>query len=209
MAITLSDLDNAAKADPVRIRPAWRRRPTRAPKATKKATKRLLDDIDDYFTECHDSDREASFCDMAGAAGFDSVTQLVNHARRNGGDTMRGIARGTLAVAAGYEDMVQNGNRSALQMLSMIPHFDSDEPAEQKPQRPFLPQQELNLNITGVERADMRGAELSPQEAYLQLIKYKTYEEISAAIEHRKEKEIEGDYEVVTLDSEAEHGSES
>ena len=78
--------------------------------------------------------------------------------------------------------MAQQGNRTAAGLLALMPQFDSEEPASQRPQQPFMPKQEVNLNITGLSRVETQGAQLSEQEAYLQLIKHKTYEEISAEV---------------------------
>ena len=199
MSISLSTLDNVAD-EPMKTRSAWRRSPARAPAAVEYSPEQLLDSLNAYFVERYDQNEHPTLCDMAGAAGFDSVTQLVNHARRQGGQTMRGISRGILAVAAAYEELAQEGNRSAANLLALMPNFDSKEPADQKPQRPFLPQQEVNLNITGVTRLITHGAQLSEQEAYLQLIKHKTYEEISAEV-LETEQGNDGDFRVLTLDT--------
>ncbi len=192
---------NNADVSDLPVRPSWRRAPTRAFKASKKRTEKMFDDIDAYFTNKYNNGEHPTLCDMAGAAGFDSVTQMVNHARRNGGEVMRGISRGMLAVAAGYEDQAQEGSRHAVTMLSVIPQFDSEEPAEQVPQRPFMQQKDINLNISGVDSTTTRGAHLTEQEAYLQLIKYKTYEEIRSGVLDASQDD-EGDYAVINLKNE-------
>lgn len=182
-------------------RSLWRRKPTLGEEATRFSPEELNSKIDEYFTAQYDADRHPTLCDMAGETGFDSVTQMVNHARRKGGKTMRGISRGVLAVAASYEELAQEGSRQAMHMLSLMPQFDSKEPADQKPQRPFLAQQEISLNITGINARAERGQQLTEQEAYLKLIKHKTYEEISAAAAAMEtEQTEEGDYRVVEIE---------
>jgi len=181
----------------VKIRPAWRRSPMNAPRAPKDH-KKLFAKMSPYFEKHYDNNQQLTLCDMAGEGGFESVTQMVNHARRQGGETMRGIGRGMLAVAAGYEEQAQEGARHAMAMLALIPQFDSEEPASQAPQRPFMPQREINLNITGVTKDTDKGRQLTAQEAYMQLIKHHTYEEIAGATLEAEEIE-EGDYRVIDL----------
>lgn len=211
MGITIGALDTPYEgdfADPEPSdRPRWRRTPTQGRQVVHRSQKKLAKRIDDYFTKQYDTNKHPTLCDMAGEVGFDSVSQMVNHARRNGGEIMRAISRGMMAVAAGYEDMAQEGSRSALHMLSTIPQFDTVDPPAQTPQRPFIVQKELNVNITGVESHSTQGMQLTEQEAYMQLIKHKTYEEITQAIE-KKEKTIEGDYQILSLsdDPEAPNG---
>lgn len=175
-------------------RPGWRRDPFNAPPRNRK---KMYENLSDYFIERYDSGEHPQITDMAGEAGFDSVTQMLNHARRNPTD-MKGIARGILAVSAGYEEQAQTGNRNALALLALMPEFDSEEPADQAPQRPFMPQRELNVNVTGVARRIDQGALLSEQEAYLTLIKNKTYEEITAAV-LETERTDTGDYAVLDI----------
>ncbi len=50
------------------------------------------------------------------------------------------------------------------------------------------------------EQGPLPGAELTGQEAYMQLIKYKTYEEIAAAVLDTEQTVEEGDYRVLELD---------
>ncbi len=200
MDIKLSNLNKKGQEIPEGMiaKPAWRNRPTRAPRAVKKSMEALFDCIDNYHETQAEQGIPPTLCDMAGEAGFDSVAQMTNHARRKGGETMRGISRGILAVAASYEELAQNGNKNALHMLGLMPHFDSEEPTSQAPQLPLSPKQEVNVNITGVSQVETRGAQLSEQEAYLQLIKHKTYEEIAADV--LGPAEIEGEYEVVEIE---------
>jgi hypothetical protein len=200
--IKLSDLEPTSAGDPssgMRVRPSWRRRPIGHDVGVRKSPKRLFEDLNTYFEKEYDSGQHPTLCDMAGAAGFESVTQMVNHARRHGKEVMYGIGRGLLAVAAGYEEQAQEGGRHAVTILGLIPEFDSEEPASQAPQRPFSPQRDINLNITGVHRPADQGAQLTDQEAYLQLIKHKTYEEVAPMLE--AEQTEDGDYAVIDLET--------
>lgn len=207
MDIKLDNADKPGKRDKpakMAVRPAWRRTPcSSAPAgaATKLKPKELFKKMNNYFAKCYDAGEHPMLCDVAGDAGFDSVTQLTNHARRQGGETMRGISRAVLAVAAGYEEQAQAGSRHAMTLLGLMPEFDSKEPSDQIPGQSFLPKRQYYVDITGLNRTQDRGKELSPQEAYLQLIKYKTYEEIAGKSLDAEQVE-EGDYRVVELGNE-------
>ena len=182
---------------PARVRPAWRRSPTRANKAVRLSYDELCDKVDAYFEEQFDQGEHPTFCDMAGAAGFDSVTQMVNHARRKGGDAMRAISRSFLAIGASYEEQAQQGSRTAVRMLETMPQFDTEEAAAQAPERPFLIAKDVNLKISGVVQREDVGSHLTPQQAYLELIKHKTYQEVEGAVEPEV---LDGEYAEIELE---------
>ena len=181
----------------VRVRPSWRRTPTRGGKAVQLSVDEMCDIIDTYFAEQFDQGDHPTFCDLAGAAGFDSITQLVNHARRKGGDAMRAISRSFLAVGAAYEEQAQNGSRSAIRMLESMPQFDTEEAAAQAPERPFQIAKDVNLKISGVVQREDVGSHMTPQQAYLELIKHKTYQEVEGAVEAEV---LDGDYVEIDLE---------
>jgi len=182
----------------VEPRPTWRRRPCRATSAAAMPEEELIDKLDSYFNDRWEKDRHPTFCDLAGATGFDSVTQLLNHARRKGGNTMRAISRALLAVGAGYEEQAQDGSRTAIAMLERLPQFDSEEPSEQIPVLPFQRQQEVQVNISGLQRAAEQGQQLTAQEAYLKIIKHKTFKEVEADV-MELEKTEDGTYSVLEI----------
>lgn len=183
-------------------RPLWRRRPTQGIDAVSLPADELCEKIDNYFEERFDTNDYPAFCDLAGETGFDSVDQMINHARRQGGKVMRGISRALLAVGAGYEEQAQNGSRNALSLLEHLPQFDTQEPTEQLPTRPFYSKQEMEVHITGVARAEERGQHLSAQEAYLQLIKHKTFEEVPQKVIEAAEIS-EGEFQVLEIKDES------
>ena len=135
--------------------PTWRRNPITA-KRPIGTDSDILHHMDNHCAERYDSGKNVRLCDLAGEAGFESVTQMINHARRRGGKVMEGISRGMLVVAAGYEDLAARGNKTALHMLSLIPQFDSFDPPNQTPQRPFLVQKDINIQVSGVSRKESR-----------------------------------------------------
>ena len=162
----------------VRVRPNWRRSPTQGGRAVKLSTEDLCAVVDKYFETQYDQGEAPTFCDLAGETGFDSITQLVNHARRKGGTAMRAVSRAFLAVGASYEDQAQLGSRNAIRMLEAMPQFDTEEAASQAPERPFQTAKDVNLKISGVVQREDIGSHMTPQQAYLELIKHKTYEEV-------------------------------
>jgi hypothetical protein len=166
-----------------RVVPAWRRRPCRATLAIDLDYIELCDTIDSYFEKCVADGRRPLLTEMTLAAGFDSFTQLLNHARRRGGETMRALSRAVLAISVEYEELLQQGSKGAMWMLEKMPEFDSTEKAAQAPARPFEPRAQINLNISGVVSHETAGAQLTAQQAYLQLIKHKSYEEMMPLLE--------------------------
>jgi hypothetical protein len=166
---------------PLAITPAWRRMPCASgrEKATELPAEKLAEKIDEYFTQCADNDILPSYCDMAGVIGFDSLPQMMFHARRHP-EVMRYISRGLLAVGAGYEELTAKGIRTGAFLLERLVGYDSIEPPSQAPTRPFMLDKTLDVNIRGVVQQQHVGSELSPIEAYRQLMKFKTQEEMVA-----------------------------
>ena len=158
----------------------------------------MCEKLDGYFTETIEQGQQPTFCDMAGTAGFDSVTQMANHARRHP-NSMREISRCFLAVGAGYEDQLQQGSRTAGWMLERMPQFDTDESPEQTPAHPFQIAKQSQVFISGLERESARGAEMSEQQAYLEVIKHKTYAEIEAIVQRDDDEE---DINILTFEDE-------
>lgn len=172
----LRPLRDEVEEPPAEI-PQWRIRPTRAPLAVQMTESDLLGRIDDYFERTHKAGLRPTLCDLAGEAGFDSVEQLINHARRRGKTTMRGISRALTAVAATYEDLVQQGNRQAQLILQQIPQFDTENHQAAPPVRSFEPRYQIPIHIVGVARPEDQGRQMTEQEAYMKLIKNKTYQD--------------------------------
>lgn len=186
---------------PIQV-PEWRRTPcSLGVRGARLSPEELAEQINTYCADRYDHQVHPTFCDLAGATGFDSFTQMMNHARRKGGDSMRHISRAFLAVGAGYEEQAQEGSRVALAILEKMPQFDTEEPASQYPERPFCERRDVNLNITGLARPEDRGRALSGSEAYLALIKNKTYEEL-IRIANPEQEPVEAEYEVLDFPDE-------
>jgi hypothetical protein len=90
---------------------------------------------------------------------------------------MRGISRALTAVAAEYEDLLQQGHRQAQFILQQIPQFDTEEAPSAVPSRTFEPRYQIPAVLVGVARPEDNGREMNEQEAYMRLIKNKTYQD--------------------------------
>ena len=109
---------------------------------------------------------------------------MCNDARRKGPQRMRLVTRALLAMTAYYERLAQEGNRIALAILERIPQFDDLEAPEQVATRAFAPQpQEHIVHLTGMDRKEDRGRDLSPLDAYNQIIGKPSFEDIANSIE--------------------------
>lgn len=157
----------------------------------------LADRVNAYFTTCYMEARPPKLLELVLAVGFDSFTQMKNHARRHGEETMQTIARALTSIGIVYEDLAQKGSKFGSWMLERLPEFDPLEPKHQAPERPFETRIEANLKITGIASPETDGKQLSKHEAYLQLIKHRAFEEINQTIEtHMAD---DGVYEVVEI----------
>jgi hypothetical protein len=135
------------------------------------------------FEDFFDNDHVPALSEVVGACGYSSVVQMCNDARRKGPQRMRLITRALLAMTAYYERMAQEGNRVALSILERIPQFDDLEAPEQVATRAFAPQpQEHIVHLTGMDRREDRGRDLSPLDAYNQIVGKPSFEDISNSI---------------------------
>jgi hypothetical protein len=170
--------------------PSWRTAPTRAKKAADYSANELYDIIDEYFTDTYENGRRPTLHDLAGVAGFDSPSHMFNTLRRRP-VIARGISRALMAIAAEYEEQLQGGSRSAQWMLERIPNFDThDDRSVPAPQLPFFLKSEVNVNVSGIISHETAGKQLSEQEAYMQLIKCKTYEEMEQVVELKLDDDV-------------------
>lgn len=197
--LSSEEADEVVTSDPV----AWRRSPCAGVSAVTLTPDQLTRKMNAYFEEQYDNGANPFLCDLAGETGFDSLSQMVNHARRQGGATMRSISRACLAVGASYEERALEGSSNAAKMLEIIPQFDTQNTPEQLPTFPFRAKQEVDVNITGIASAQDKGKHLTAQEAYLSLIKNKTYEEMEPEVLETVEGE-DGEFTVLTIDEEEE-----
>ena len=69
----------------------------------------------------------------------------------------------------------------------------------QIPQKPFAPEHDENVRISGIASSETEGRQLTGQQAYLNLIQHKTYEDLETAAASMEEIE-DGEYSVIELE---------
>lgn len=169
-------------------RPAWLRAPCSYEPMVEQDDTSLATRLNIVFADYFDNDHVPALAEVVGACGYSSVVQMCNDARRKGPKRMRLITRALLAMTAYYERMAAEGNRIALAILERIPQFDDLEPVEQVATRAFAPQaQEHIVHLTGMDKREDRGKELSPLDAYNQIIQNPSFEDISNDIELKED----------------------
>ena len=164
-------------------RPSWLRNPCTYRPAVDQDDVELATHLNIIFQDFFDNDRVPALAEVVGACGYSSIVQMCNDARRKGATRMRTITRALLAMTAYYERMAAEGNRVALTILERIPQFDDLEAAEQVATRAFAPQpQEHIVHLSGMDRKEDRGRDLSPLDAYNQIIGKQSFEDIANSI---------------------------
>ena len=165
-------------------RAGWLREPLAYSPATAVDDEDLLDRLNAIFRDAFDHDIIPTLTDVACAAGYSSIVQMTNDARRKGPERMRHISRTLSAIQSYYERLALEGNKVALELLRTIPQFDALESAEQIATRAFAPTpHEVVVTLAGMERQADRGRDLSPLDAYNQLIAEPTFMDISNAVQ--------------------------
>lgn len=165
-------------------RAAWLRNPCTYESMTEQDDSSLAAQLNLIFEDFFDNEQVPALAEVVGACGYSSIIQMCNDARRKGPQRMRLITRALLAMTAYYERMAAEGNRVALSILERIPQFDDLEPVEQVATRAFAPQaQEHIVHLSGIDRREDRGKDLSPLDAYNQIIMQPSFEDISNNIE--------------------------
>lgn len=166
------------------VRPLWLRSPCSYSPAVEQDDTELATRLNIVFSDFFDNDTVPALAEVVGACGYSSVVQMCNDARRKGAGRMRLVTRALLAMTAYYERMAAEGNRVALSILERIPQFDDLEAPEQVATRAFAPQpQEHIVHLTGMDRKEDRGRDLSPLDAYNQIIGKQSFEDIANSIE--------------------------
>lgn len=165
-------------------RPGWLRNPCTYDPAADQDDTTVATRLNIIFEEFFDNDQVPALAEVVGACGYSSVVQMCNDARRKGPARMRIITRALLAMTAYYEKMAAQGNRVALTILERIPQFDDLEAPEQVATRAFAPQpQEHIVHLSGMDKRADIGKDLSPLDAYNQIMAQPSFEDISANIE--------------------------
>jgi len=165
-------------------RPTWLRTPCTYSPAIEADDPDLATRLNVVFADYFDNDEVPTLSAVVGACGYSSIVQMCNDARRKGPERMRLITRALTAMTAYYEQAAADGNRAALAILERIPQFDELEAPEQVATRAFAPQpQEHVVHLSGMESKADKGRNLSPLDAYNQIIEQPSFEDISASIE--------------------------
>jgi hypothetical protein len=140
--------------------------------------------LDLVFEDYFDNEHVPALAEVVGACGYSSIVQMCNDARRKGPQRMRLITRALLAMTAYYERMAMEGSRIALSILERIPQFDDLEAPEQVATRAFgqTPMEHI-VHLTGMDKREDHGKDLSPLDAYNQIIAQPSFEDISNNIE--------------------------
>ena len=170
------------------IRPAWLRNPCTYAPAVYQDDVDLQTRINVVFEEYFDNNEVPALAEVVGACGYSSIVQMCNDARRKGAERMRMVTRALLAMTAYYERAALDGNRIALTILERIPQFDDLEPVEQVATRAFAPQpQEHLVHLSGMDRQEDRGRDLSPLDAYNQIIAMPSFKDVAQNIDLAKD----------------------
>jgi hypothetical protein len=165
-------------------RAAWLREPLSYEPATEADDQDISIRLNAIFRDAFEHNIVPTLTDVACAAGYSSIVQMVNDARRKGPVRMRHISRTLSAVQSYYERAAFEGNKVALELLKTLPQFDALESPEQIATRAFAPApHEVLVTLSGMEKRADRGRELSPMDAYNQLIAEPTFQDVSNAVE--------------------------
>lgn len=132
--------------------------------------------INGYFATCAEQGRNPLLTELALASGYSGVMSMRRAALREPA-LRHAIGRAFTAIAVGYEARLDSpGAGGALFMLKNIPDFDSLDKPTALPEYSFKDRAEMEVKVPGVKTEDEEGAELSPREAYLRLVKNRIIE---------------------------------
>jgi hypothetical protein len=151
--------------------PAWLRRPADIKRL--KTFEEYQHAINDYFTTCDDEGIQPLFSGLALVLGLPGIETVYRLARRKP-ELTEILSRAITAIAHGYEAALSGpGARGAIFALQHLKDFDLEEPAGSAPVQSWKQQMTVDVNqrIVGVVDPATLGRELSPEEAYLTIIK--------------------------------------
>lgn len=183
------------------VTPNWLRRP--ADKIRLVTDEDYATAINTYFEYCHDQEIPPRFSGLALVLGLPGITTVYRLARRRPALTEM-ISRAITAIAHHYESQLDGrGARGAMFALQHLKDFDLDEPEGAAEIQSWQQKAELTVNhkIPGIADPASRGSDLTPEQAYLLVIKGERVPQ--KAPEGR---EIEGQFEEVINGSDQESG---
>jgi len=140
----------------------------------------------EYFSWCCDTQTPPQLTHLCLALGLAGVSSFNRLARRRA-DLREVFSRCTTAIAAGYERLLTtSSSRGAIFALKHLPDFDlEDEPGS--PEIPFWTDKqsiEVISNIPGITAREDIGADMTPEEAYVQIMRGgKAFETLKHAVE--------------------------
>jgi hypothetical protein len=174
------------------VKPDWLRRPADIKRL--KTFEEYQQAINDYFTTCDDEGVQPLFSGLALVLGLPGIETVYRLARRKP-ELTEILSRAITAIAHGYEAALTGpGSRGAVFALQHLKDFDLEEPVGSAPVQSWKQQMTVDVNqrIVGVVDPSMVGREMTPEEAYLTIIKGG-----QAKIKQEPPREIEGECEVV------------
>jgi hypothetical protein len=170
--------------------PAWLRRP--ADKVVLKTDEDYVRAINQYFEQCDSCGIPPRFSGLALVLGLPGVSTIYRLARRRPSLTGM-ISRAITAIAYHYESQLDGrGARGAIFALQHLQDFDLAEPEGSAPIQSWQAKAELTVNhkIPGVADPATKGAELTPEAAYLLILRG---EKVLPPRHEVKGREIEGE----------------
>jgi hypothetical protein len=129
--------------------------------------------INAYFEFCDDQGMSPRFSGLALVLGLPGIETVYRLARRKP-ELTEMLSRAITAVAHGYEEQLSGpGSRGAIFALQHLKDFDLEEPVGSAPIQSWKQQVTVDVNqrIVGVVDPATIGRELTPEEAYLTVIK--------------------------------------
>jgi len=160
----LSESEPAAQKFPWLVRPA-----DAVPLADVEA---IREAANEYFEFCAANGIKPRLMGLSLALGVEGPVSLQRMAMRRP-ELRYIISRCLSAVAYGYEEELESGAAAGpIFMLKHLPEFDTQEPIGSRPIQYFSERKEIQVNakVAGVRTIDHEGSELTPEQAYFQLI---------------------------------------
>lgn len=157
--------------------PSYMVKPVDAAEEKKLAKTERIREINRYFEWCATHKRQPRLTGLALAAGYAGVAAMRRDAQRIP-ELRYAIGRAFTAVAAAYEEHIEPGVNcsAALFIMKNVPDFDPADASYSPPSYSFKERGEIEVKVHGVHSAEDEGKDLSPREAYLQLIKNRVIE---------------------------------
>lgn len=152
----------------------------------------FIEAANEYFAYCEQAKLAPQLTDLALAFGLPGVSSLHRLGRRRP-DLTEVLSRCITAIASGYEKLLaSSASRGAIFALKHLPDFDLEEPVGSPEVAFWTDKQQLEVTsrIAGVKEADEEGSDLSPEEAYVKIMRGGVPFEVLEHAMAKREKEI-------------------